>query len=81
MIGRVLQDLAVLAENVYSMDETSVMLSMLSSVKVLVSKDDMRSYRGVRVHRKLVTAIECISGNGRYLNPLIIWPATTYRSN
>lgn len=63
------------------MDETGVMLSMLGSVKVLVGKDDMRTSRGARVKRKLVTAIECISGDGRYLNPLIIWPATTHRSN
>jgi hypothetical protein len=77
----VLQDPAVLAENVYNMDETGVILSMLSSVKVLVSKNDMRNYRGARVKQKLVTAIECISGDSRYLNPLIIWPATTHRSN
>jgi hypothetical protein len=63
------------------MDETGVMLSMLGSAKVLVGKNDMRSYRGARVKRKMVTAIECISADGRYLNPLIIWPATTHRSN
>jgi hypothetical protein len=81
VVGRLLQDPAVLAENVYNMDETGVMLSMLGSVKVLVGKNDTRSYRGARVKRKMVTAIECISGDGRYLNPLIIWPATTHRSN
>jgi hypothetical protein len=54
------------------------MLSMLGSVKVLVSKDNKRKYRGARVKRTTVTAIECISVDGRYLNPLIIWPATTY---
>jgi hypothetical protein len=81
VIGRLLQDPAVLAENVYNMDETGVMLSMLGSAKVLVGKSDMRSYRGARVKRKMVTAIECISADGRYLNPLIIWPATTHRSN
>jgi hypothetical protein len=77
----VLQDAAILAENVYNMDETGVMLSMLGSVKVLVSKDDRRKYRGARVKRTTVTAIECISGDGRYLHPMIIWPATTHRSN
>lgn len=81
VIGRVLQDPAVLKENVYNMDETGVMLSMLGSVKVLVGKDDMRDYRGARVKRTMVTAIECVSGDGRYLNPMIIWPATTHRSN
>jgi hypothetical protein len=68
----VLQDLAVLAENVYNIDKTGVMLLMLSLVKVLVGKDDMRSYRGARIKRKMVTVIECISSNSRYLNPLII---------
>ena len=62
MIKEVLQDPAVLAENVYNIDETGVMLSMLGSVKVLVSKHDKRDYRGVRVKRRTVTAIECISG-------------------
>jgi hypothetical protein len=63
------------------MDETGIMLSMLSCIKVLVGKDDMRNYRGARVKRETVTAIECISGDGRYLDPMIIWPAITHRAN
>ncbi|KAH5617491.1 hypothetical protein HBI23_255680 [Parastagonospora nodorum] len=81
VIGRVLRDPAIRPENFYNMDETGVMLSMLGSVKVLVGKDDKRKYRGARVKRTTVTAIECISADGRYLNPLIIWPATTHQSN
>jgi hypothetical protein len=49
VIGRVLRDPTILAENVYNMDETGVMLLMLSSVKVLVGKDDTRKYRGARI--------------------------------
>jgi hypothetical protein len=41
VIGKVLQDPAILPENVYNMDETGVMLCMLGSVKVLLSKDDL----------------------------------------
>ncbi|KFZ25298.1 hypothetical protein V502_00222 [Pseudogymnoascus sp. VKM F-4520 (FW-2644)] len=63
------------------MDETGVMLCMLGSVKVLINKDDQRDYRGGGVKRTLVTAIECISANGRSLLPMIIWPATTHRNN
>jgi hypothetical protein len=66
---------------VYNMDEIGVMPSMLGSVKVLVGKDDTRKYRGARVKRTIITAVECISADGRYLNPMIIWPATTHRSN
>jgi hypothetical protein len=81
VIGKVLQDPAVLRENVYNIDETSVMLSKLNSVKVLIYKDNRRGYRGTRVKRTTVTAIECVSADGRYLNPIIIWPASTHRSN
>ena len=81
VIRQVLQDPAVLPENVYNMDETGVMLCKLGSVKVLVGKDDPRDYRGIGMKRTMVTAIECISANGRSLLPMIIWPATTHRSN
>ena len=81
VIDRVIQDPAILRENVYNMDETGVMLSMLGSVKVLVGKDGLRNYRGAGVKRTMVTAIECVSADGRSLPPLIIWPASTHRSN
>jgi hypothetical protein len=78
VIGEVLQDPAILSENVYNMDETGVMLCMLGSIQVLVSKDNLQDYRGVGVKRTMVTAIECISANSRSLFPMIIWPATTH---
>jgi hypothetical protein len=40
VIEKVLDDPAILAENVYNMDETGVVLAMLGSVKVLVGKGD-----------------------------------------
>jgi hypothetical protein len=55
--------------------------NLLGSVKVLISRDDPRDYRGAGVKRTMVTAIECISANGRSLLPMIIWPAATHRSN
>ncbi|KUJ06163.1 uncharacterized protein LY89DRAFT_662462 [Mollisia scopiformis] len=48
------------------MDETRVMLCILASIKVLVSRDDLRDYRGAAVKRTMVTAIECISANACY---------------
>ena len=81
VIGKVLQDPAIRPENIYNMDETGVMLSMLGSVKVLVGKDHLRDHRGVGVKRTMVTAIECVSADGRSILPLIIWPASTHRSN
>jgi hypothetical protein len=55
----VLEDPAILLENVYNVDETGVMLCMLGSIQVLVSKDDPRHYRGAGVKRTMVTAVEC----------------------
>ena len=81
VIERVLQDPAVLPKNVWNMDETGVMLSKLNSVKVLMSKDNQRGYRGARVKRTTVTAVECVSAEGKYLDPMIIWPASTHRAN
>lgn len=81
VIGPVLQDPSVVPENVYNMDETGVMLSMLGSAKVLVGKDDEQNSRGAGVKRTMVTAVECISADGRVLLPLVIWPASTHRSN
>ncbi|OCK89446.1 DDE-domain-containing protein [Cenococcum geophilum 1.58] len=81
VIGKELHDPVILLENVYNMDETGVMLSILGSLKVLVGKDDLRAYRGAGVKRTVVTAIECISADGRSLLPMITWPATTHRSN
>lgn len=81
LISKVLQDPAILPENIYNMDETGVMLSMLGSVKVLLGKDDPRDYRGINVKRIMVTAIEYISADGRSLLLMIIWPATTHRAN
>jgi hypothetical protein len=81
VIGQVLQDPSVLPENVYNLDETGVMLSMLGSAKVLVGRNEKQGSRGGSVKRTMVTAIECISANGKALLPLIIWPASTHRSN
>ena len=44
MIGKELGDPAIVPENVYNMNETGVLLSVLS-FQVLVSKQDLRNYR------------------------------------
>ena len=62
-------------------DETGVLLSSLKSLKVLVSREELRNYRGAGVQRTLITAIECISADGRFLDPLVIWSAAFHRSN
>jgi hypothetical protein len=68
----ILQDLAVLVENVYNIDETGVILSILGSIKILVSKYNIRDYRGMRVEHITITIIEYISSDNRYLNSMII---------
>jgi hypothetical protein len=70
-----------LPKNVYNINETSIILSILGFVKVLVSKYNRHDYRGARVKRTFVTIIKYISSDNRYLNLIIIWLANTYRSN
>ena len=76
-----LEDPGTRPENIQNIDKTGVVLSILGSVKVLVSKHDRRDYRGARVKHTTVTTIEYISADSRYLNPMIICPASTYQSN
>jgi hypothetical protein len=49
----------MLLENVYNMDETGIMLSMLGSVKVLLGRDDVRGHRGASIKRTTTQSI-CI---------------------
>lgn len=58
IIGQELQKPDILPENIYNMDETGVLLSVLSSLKVLVNKTDLRTSCGAGVKRSLVTAID-----------------------
>jgi hypothetical protein len=81
IIEEVLQRPDVHRRNVYNMDETRTMLSVPKTVKVVVNKDNKQASKGVRINRTNVTAIECVSADGRYLNPMIIWPASTHRAN
>ena len=75
-----LNERGVLQENVYNMDETGVLLSDLNAVKVLIARDDKERRRGVGLKRVMITAVECISADGRSLPPLIIFPGKTLRS-
>ena len=56
----------------YNINETRVILFMLGSIKVLVSKYNKRDYKGARVKRITVIAIKCINSNSKYLNLIII---------
>jgi hypothetical protein len=80
IMGKQLSERGILQENVYNMDETGVLLSDLNTVKVLVSRGDVQSCRGVGLRRTMITAVECISADGRCLPPLIIWPGKTLQN-
>jgi hypothetical protein len=71
----------VMQENVYNMDGTGVMLSVLGYSKYLVSAEMQKTYRGTGSKRTLITAVECISADGRSWPPLIIFPGVDLRSN
>jgi len=71
----------VLQENVYNMDETGVLLSVLGSSKYRVNAEVPKTHRCSDTKRTLVPAVECISADGRGLPPLIIFPGVDLRSN
>lgn len=50
----------ILADNVYNMDETGVLLGQSATVKMLVHRKDHRCSRGTGVKRILVTATESL---------------------
>jgi DDE superfamily endonuclease len=81
VVGRELHDPAILAENVYNMGETGIAISRLAARKFLIQKNDLQRHRGAGSNRTQVTAIECNSADGRCLDPLIIWPTSTLRSD
>lgn len=62
------------------MNETGILISDLTTMKALVSRGDAQSRRGVGLRRTMITAVECISADGRCLPPLIIWPGKTIQS-
>ena len=76
-----LEEPRLLQENVYNMDETGVLLSVLGSSRYLVSSEMQKTHRGTGSQRTLITAVECISADGRSLPPLIIFPGVQLRSN
>lgn len=76
-----LEEEGVMQENVYNMDETGVLLSVLGSSKYLVSAEMHKSHRGTDSKRTLITAVECISADGRSLPPLVIFPGVDLRNN
>jgi hypothetical protein len=63
--------------NVYNVNETGVLLSDLNTVEVIVSHSDARRNCRVGLRRTMITAVECISADGRCLGPLIIWSGKT----
>lgn len=81
MIKPELRGADVETENVYNMDETGVTLPMLNSATVLLGKHNEHDYRGAGVKRTMITAVEYISASDECLKPMIIWPASTHRSN
>jgi Na+-transporting NADH:ubiquinone oxidoreductase subunit NqrE len=80
VIKKKLASLLILAENIYNIDKIGVLLSVLNLLKVLIDRYKLKIYKSIGVKRTLITIIEYIFIDGRYLNPLIIWSTAIYRS-
>ena len=53
------------------MNETSILLNVLNSFKILIGKNELETYRKTDVKRILITIIKCISIDDRHLHSLI----------
>jgi hypothetical protein len=80
VISKELASPIVFTENTYNINEIRVLLSVFNSLKVFINRHELKTYKGAGIKRILITAIECIFIDGRYLHPLIIWPAVIHRS-
>jgi hypothetical protein len=80
VIGPVLQRPDIRPWNVWNYNKTSTLLSIPKSVKVIIGKNNKRGQRGAYIKRTNITAIKCMNADSRYLNPMIIWPASTHRA-
>lgn len=83
----VIDEFGILQENIYNMDETgsgSWMFKMLTIVGfnigkracksyVVCSSAEKKVYQVERGHLESVIVIECISGDGSLINPLVIF--------
>ncbi len=56
MIGKELASLIVLAKNIYNIDKIGVLLSILNSLKVLISRHKLKTHRGVGVTAQAITS-------------------------
>ena len=78
MINIELNDCAILLKNVYNKNKIDILLSILSSLKILINTENLRNYKSTEVKWILITVIECIFINKKYFISLIIWSALTH---
>jgi hypothetical protein len=50
----------ILLKNIYNINKTGVLLSVLNSLKVLINKTKLRNYKGVKVKRTLIIIIKYV---------------------
>lgn len=81
LYGKVMEEYRVLQGNTYNMDEKGCILGLISKAKVLISKKTRSKFIQEPGNRESATVLECISGDGTVIPPLIIWLASTHRNN
>ncbi|KAF2682902.1 hypothetical protein K458DRAFT_306208, partial [Lentithecium fluviatile CBS 122367] len=65
-------DLTILLENIYNIDKIDILLGMLDSIKILICRNNLPSYRGASIKQTIVIVIKYISTYSRLLLLLII---------
>ena len=58
--------------NIYNMDETGFQIGQGKIEKVITAFPEANTQIGSAMSRKLVTVIECISAEGKPINPFLV---------
>lgn len=74
LIGQELGGTKVLFENTYHAIATGFIREFPRTMVSIVNNDEMRAQLETDNKTKFITAVECTSAAGQFLNPLIVWP-------
>jgi hypothetical protein len=71
--NRTVRDEGILDENIYNVDESGCALGMIQAARAIIDTNVPLTYHAQPGRQEWVTVIECISGDGTSISPLIIF--------
>ena len=76
----VIQRINVTPANMWNIDETGIALGVCTNQRVIGSSKTAQTYVQTPENREWVSTIECVSANGKKINPVVIFKGKTLQS-